>query len=378
MRRSPTPSAARASLGASQRIVVKVGSYLLATAGSRIYTRLATQISAARQQGVQCVLVSSGAIALGLTVMGLKRRPRRLGQLQAAAAAGQPELMRRWARALARRGLSAAQVLLTHADLADRERFLNARDALTELLRGDMVPVINENDSVATEEIRVGDNDRLSAQVAHLVGADLVVNLTTVDGVFSADPEKSPSARRIPVVARIDDVATIAGDASSSGLSIGGMRAKVDAARAAAKRSIPVVIARGDQPSVLTRILAGADIGTLFLPAKAVSSRKHWIGFTLRPSGVVHVDAGAARALVGSKTSLLPSGVTGVDGEFPRGAMVEVRGPDGVVARGLTAYAAAELRRLRGCKTTEIVKVLGYVYRPEVIDRDDLLVTVEA
>lgn len=297
-----------------------------------------------------------------------------MSQLQAAAAAGQPELMRRWAQAFGRHQKSVAQVLLTHADLTSRERFLNARHALAELLRAGVVPIANENDTVATEEIRVGDNDRLSAQIASLVQAELLVLLTTADGLCNADPELDPTAKRIAVVQDAASVLSLAGGAGSSGLGTGGMRTKVLAAQAATSKAIATVVAHGGKPQALTHILMGKDVGTLFLPASELASRKHWIGFTLRAQGVLRVDAGAAKALVDQQRSLLPSGVVAVEGDFERGAMVEIMGPKGLVARGLCAYDAVAMRKLAGKRSTEIENLLGYIDTPEVVHRDDLVV----
>ncbi len=363
----------------ARRIVIKVGSALLARAGQRLFGHLAAQIARAHGDGRQVVLVSSGAIALGLAKLALTKRPQRVDQLQAAAAVGQLELMRRWSAALGRRQLTVAQVLLTHADLAERERFINARHALAQLLRAGIIPIANENDTVATDEIRVGDNDSLSAQVASLVDADLLVLLTTTDGLYDADPERHPHAQRLSVVAQPDRILHLAGGAGSSGLGTGGMYTKVLAAKTAASYAVPVVIAAGDRPKVLDRVLAGEDVGTLFLcNESSLKSRKHWIGFTLKPQGTLEIDAGAATALVERNRSLLPSGLCAVRGRFARGAMVEICGPDGVVARGLVAYDSDELARLVHKKTSEIEATLGYIETPEIVHRDDLVVLVQA
>ncbi len=367
-------SAERTLVRRARRIVVKLGSAILAKGGARFVSHVARQMAEAVLEGRQIVVVSSGAIALGLPLMGYAKRPSRVDELQAAAAAGQPELMRRWAKAFERHGLAVAQVLLTHADLASRERYINARHALAELLRAGVVPIANENDTVATEEIKVGDNDTLSAQVAGLCTADLLILLTTADGLFDADPEKNPEARRLPVVPDADAVLELAGGAGSSGLGTGGMRTKVVAAQAATRRGVPVLIADGARPRCLSRLLAGEDLGTLFLPRSSLPSRKHWIGFTLKPQGRLVVDAGAARAVAELDKSLLPSGVLSVEGEFERGAMVEIAGPEGVVARGLAAYDSSALRALCGKQSREIAAVLGYVESPEVVHKDDLVV----
>lgn len=363
----------RSHLPRAKRIVVKVGSALVAAPPAGIFGKLSGDIARARARGCEVVVVSSGSIALGFEALGIKRRPREVALLQAAAAIGQPELMWRWRGACKRHGQAIAQVLLTHADLADRERFLNARRALQALLKAGVVPVINENDSVATDEIRVGDNDRLSAHVASLVDAELLVILTSVDGLYSGNPEVTPTAERIAYVRHPDDVAAMAGEAGSDGLGVGGMRTKVEAARLAASRAIGVVIASGKRPQALTKVLTGADVGTFFRPTGSVTGRKHWIAYTLKAQGTLTVDAGAARAVVQEHKSLLPSGLVQVDGDFERGAMVEIAGPDGTVARGLVAYDADELRKLQGRQSSEIATILGYMDIPEIVHRDDLV-----
>jgi glutamate 5-kinase len=346
----------------------------LARGEAGVFARLAGELVAARSGDREIVLVSSGAIALGLAALGYSTRPRRIDALQAAAAAGQPELMRLWGAALGKHDVRVAQILLTHADLRSRERFLNARHAFSALLTAGVVPIVNENDTVATEEIKVGDNDQLSAQVASLVGADLLVLLTTVDGLFDADPEANPDANRIPWVSAAEAVLGLAGGAGESGLGVGGMRTKVLAAGAATSGGIDVCIADGGRAGVLADILAGRDVGTLFTRATPQPSRKHWIGYTLRPEGVLEVDAGAAKALGAGKKSLLPSGLVRVTGEFERGAMVEIRGPGGPVARGLAAYGAPELALLAGKKSSDIERLLGYDFGPEIVHRDDMVV----
>lgn len=363
----------RAHLPRAKRIVVKVGSALVAAPPAGIFGKLSGDIARARARGCEVVLVSSGAIAMGFAALGLKKRPKEVALLQAAAAAGQPELMWRWRGACKRHQQAIAQVLLTHADLADRERFLNARRSLQALLRAGVLPVINENDSVATDEIRVGDNDRLSAHVASLVDAELLVILTSVDGLYSGNPEVDAKAERIAYVAHPDHVVAMAGEAGGDGLGVGGMRTKVEAARLAASHAIGVIIASGKRPQPLTRVLAGKDVGTYFNPTGAVKGRKHWIAYTLKAQGRLHVDAGAAKAVAQEHTSLLPSGLTHVEGTFARGAMVEIVGPQGTVARGLAAYDADELRKLQGKQSSEIATLLGYMDIPEIVHRDDLV-----
>ena len=346
----------REELSQVRRVVVKIGSALLANTESEPFNRLATGIAALRAQDIQVVLVSSGAIAQGLPILGLKERPGSLSQLQALAAAGQPELMRRWAEALKPYDIPVAQVLLTHAGLADRERFINARHALHELERVGVLPIGNENDTVATDEIKVGDNDNLAAHIANLVDADLLILLTDVDGLFDKNPEQNEDALRLPIIENVKEAFSFAGKSGSSGLGVGGMQTKIEAAQTATKRGVPVVIANGEHDGILQDIIGGKDIGTLFIPQTRLGSRKHWIGYTLRASGTIHVDAGAAQALQKHGKSLLPSGITAVDGKFQRGAMVEIHGPDGLIARGLTAYGEDDLNSIQGISTDAIEK----------------------
>ena len=355
-------------LGRVQRLVVKLGSTVLAS-DPRSFGRIARDVARARARGVSCVVVSSGAIALGLDVIGCEERPRSIPLLQAAAAAGQPELMRRWQRAFARHGIGVAQVLLTHADLADRRRYLNARRALETLLERGVVPVINENDTVAVDEIRFGDNDQLAAMITSLVGADLLLLLSDVEGLRGRDGVR---------VALVRDIASEAQPLVETpqprGLGSGGMASKLESARRAGLDGVRVVIATGLQARPVERVLLGEDVGTLLLPpAGRLPSRKHWIGFTLRPRGVLVVDDGAARALRSGR-SLLPSGLVSVEGEFEAGDPVCVRTRDGKdVARGLVAYADVEVGRIRGLHTRDIARTLGYESGGEVIHRDDLV-----
>ncbi|MED5464427.1 MAG: glutamate 5-kinase [Myxococcota bacterium] len=368
----------RQHLSQCRRIVIKVGSALLSEAGSAPFERFAAEIATLMQRGHYVVVVSSGAIAQGLPVLGFKTRPLQLGQQQAAAATGQPLLMQRWNNAFSAHNIPVAQVLLTHAGLANRERFLNARHALHNLEKRDVLPIANENDTVATDEIRVGDNDQLAAHVASLVGADLLILLTTVPGLYTANPERDTNAERIPLVLSPKDVMQYADSAGSSGLGTGGMKTKLKAADTAISLGIPVVIAGGDTPGTLEHILAGDDTGTLFLPKKQLQGRKHWIGFTLRAQGTLHVDAGAAQAIIKRGKSLLPTGITAIEGQFKRGEMVDIRSPDGLIARGLVGYSSEEVQLVLGRPSQDIASILGYVDTEEIIDRDDLVVLNDA
>ena len=305
-----------------KRVVVKVGSALAASSpkrGGTIYTRLANEVSSIRKRGIDAVVVSSGAIALGMKRLGLKDRPSSIPEKQAVAAAGQGSLVALYDRAFARYGLKAAQVLLTHDDLADRRRFLNARNTLTALLRFGIVPVINENDTVAVDEIKFGDNDELSALVTNLIEADLLIILTDIDGLYTGDPNINPSAKRISLVEDVDTLKmdTIGGAGS---MGTGGMRSKCSAAGKAAHYGAATVIANGFADGIIHKIFSAEDVGTIFAPREdRLTSRKHWIAFSTRPVGAIRVDDGAKDALLNKGKSLLPSGVKDVEGAFEAG-----------------------------------------------------------
>ncbi len=363
----------RSHLSLCRRIVVKIGSALLAGPSKKIFNHFASQIASLRRNGHHVVLVSSGAIAQGLPILGIKNRPAQLGQLQAAAAVGQPYLMQRWSAAFGKYNIPVAQVLLTHAGLAHRERFLNARHALFNLEKRGVLPIANENDTVATDEIRVGDNDQLAAHIASLVGADLLILLTTVPALFSANPERERSAERIPLVQSAKDAMRFAGSPGSSGLGVGGMRTKVEAANTATSLGVPVIIAGGNEANILQRLMSGEDVGTLFMPKRQIQGRKHWIAFTLRPKGSIYIDSGAAMAITQSGTSLLPKGLTRVEGNFERGAMVDIHSPTGLCARGLVAYPSEQLIQLIGKPSSEIASILGYIATESIVDRHDLV-----
>ena len=371
---------ARRTLGRVRRVVVKVGSGLITVAGqgpsSGAIASLAGDLSALVKDRREVALVSSGAVATGMARLGLSARPRSIPEKQAAAAVGQSSLMWHYEQAFKGHGIQVGQVLLTGQDIADRGRYLNARNTLLALLGFGVLPVVNENDTVAVDEIKVGDNDNLAAHVAHLIDADLLVLLTDVDGLYTGDPRRDPSAQRLETVLAItDDIQRLAFDATSN-VSVGGMSTKLQAAEKANASGIPMIIARGSEPSVLQRLLAGEALGTYFQPRDdRLAARKRWIAFAVPPQGRLTVDAGAKKALTERGKSLLPSGVTLVEGEFPAGAVVALVEPDGQeFARGLVNYDAHEVERIRGMKTNEIEKTLGYKGCDEVIHRDNLVV----
>ena len=362
----------RAGLGDARRIVVKIGSKSIAHGerpGQGRFAVVAKAIAEMRAADRRVALVSSGAIALGFERLGMSVRPDTTPLLQASAAAGQSLLMRAYEEAFAAHGLHVAQVLLTHADLADRSRYLNARAALDALFDLGAVPIINENDTVSVEEINFGDNDQLAAMVATLVGAELLVLLTDVEGLLDA------AGARVSVVKDADAVVGLV-RAGKSALGSGGMTSKISAARSATRHGVPVVVADARDPDVLARVLVGEDVGTLFLPYGArMASRKHWIAFTLKPKGALLADAGAVRAVREGGKSLLPAGVIGVRGEFEPGDAVSIVGPDGrEVARGLARYGTRDAARLAGARTTEIEERLGHHGGDELVHRDDMVV----
>lgn len=357
----------RAALSGAKRIVVKIGSRAITQVGR--FQTLADQIAALIKRGHTVVLVSSGAVALGSQRLGFSGRPKAVAQLQAAAAVGQPKLIVAYEQAFGVHGIAVAQVLLTHADMADRRRYLNIRRAIDALLETGAVTIINENDTVSTEEIEFGDNDQLAAMVAPLVGADLLVLLTDVEGLL--DPDK----QRISVVSDVEAVRRFIWQ-ENNGVSLGGMASKVSAAERALLRGLPVVIALAADAQILTRIVDGDDVGTLFLPAGArLASRKYWIAYTLKMRGALVVDDGAARALREHKRSLLPAGITAVRGRFRVGDAVSVETEDGAAfARGLVRYDAGDVRKLLGARSGEIEARAGHYEGDEVVHRDDLVV----
>jgi glutamate 5-kinase len=360
-----------------RRIVIKVGSSLLidAAAGRVKQAWLASlveDIAALHGERRDLLVVSSGSIALGRSVLRLSKRPLKLEESQAAAAFGQIELARTWSEALSRHGIGAGQILVTLGDTEERRRYLNARSTIAKLLEWRAVPVINENDTVATAEIRYGDNDRLAARVATMTSADLLVLLSDIDGLYDAPPAQSADAKLIPVVERITpEIEGMAGSAGSE-LSRGGMQTKIEAAKIATTAGTHMVIGSGRVDHPLRAIASGARSTWFLTPGNPLTSRKKWIAGSLEPKGTLVIDAGAVQALR-SGNSLLPVGVTRVEGQFARGDAVIVRGPDGgEVGRGLVAYDAGDADKLKGRPSSDIVLLLGVEGRAEMIHRDDL------
>jgi glutamate 5-kinase len=367
-------------LGAPRRIVVKVGSGVLSRGGIGLHRptlqALASCLARVRGRGVETILVSSGAILAGMEALGLTERPRELPLKQAAAAVGQSHLMRAYEEAFQPCGLRVAQILLTQEDLRHRGRYLNARNTLFTLLGLHVLPIVNENDTVAVREIQFGDNDTLSALVAHLAQADLLVILTDTDGVFTADPHRDPSARLIPLVRPQDAISSFCAEDTGSAASIGGMTSKVRAAHRAAVAGIPTVVASGRTPESVEAILRGEEVGTLFLPSRSrMQSRKRWLAFASQPRGGIVVDAGARGALVSGGKSLLPSGIRGTQKTFRGGDVVSLLDLAGQeFGRGLTNYSRDEVDKIKGLHSDEIASVLGHKPYDEVIHRDNLVI----
>ncbi|GJH09062.1 glutamate 5-kinase [Caballeronia novacaledonica] len=369
----------RSVIAAAKRIVVKVGSSLVTNDGRGLdhaaISRWASQIAALREQGKEVVLVSSGAIAEGIHRLGWTKRPREIDELQAAAAVGQMGLAQVYESSFGAHGIRTAQILLTHADLADRERYLNARSTLLTLLRLGAVPIINENDTVITDEIKFGDNDTLGALVANLIEGDALVILTDQRGLFTADPRKDPNATLVEQAdAGTPELERMAGGAGSS-LGRGGMLTKILAAKRAAHSGANTVIASGREADVLTRLASGEMIGTQLIARTArIAARKQWMADHLQVRGHVVIDNGAVQKLTADGKSLLPIGVIDVKGAFDRGEVIACVNDQGQeVARGITNYSSSEARLIHRRPSGEIETVLGYMLEPELIHRDNLV-----
>jgi glutamate 5-kinase len=365
-----------------RRMVIKVGTAIITEKSGRINHRSAANLAAgiveARRRGIDVALVSSGAIAAGMEKLGLAARPKEMETLQAIASVGQGLLVGMYADLFSRSGVAAGQVLLTQHDFTHRQQYLNARKTMERLFEMGAVPVINENDTVATEEISFGDNDMLASLVASLIGADLLVLVTDTAGLHTADPRTSSEARLIGRVDRItEEIEGMAGEPGSH-LSLGGMSSKVQAAKVAVSSGVNVIIADGRLASTIEAVLDGEAVGTFFPASEKVRSRKRWIGYARKSQGRLLIDRGAADALVARRKSLLPAGVVGVEGDFEVGDCVDIVSPDGrVIGRGITSYGAAEAGRIKGLRSDQVRKVLGEKGE-EIINRDELLVFNES
>ncbi len=374
---SGVQSSARPTAAEARRIVVKIGSSVLTRDGelqSRVFGDISRQVAELFDAGREVVIVSSGAIAIGARELGWSDGGRSIREKQAAAAVGQIGLIEHYRRRFARRGRRVAQILVTRSGLADHERFINARHTLLELLRIGVVPIVNENDTVATEEIRFGDNDNLSATVANLIGADLLVILTDVDGLYQKPPGDGAKPKIFDIVERVTPEIERAAGGSTSAFGRGGMTTKLEAAQAAARCGSTTVLCNGRKRDVLLRVAAGERVGTIFTTGNRLASRKHWLAFTTRTHGELVLDDGAVRAIEHGGKSLLPAGIVEVRGKFRVGDPVACVDSNGrSVARGLTAYASDAVERIARRSTREIVQMLGYSNGDEVIHRDDLV-----
>jgi len=365
-----------------RRVVIKIGSGVISSdAGLDVphLEALCQDIIELRRRGFEVVVVSSGAVAAGKRDLGISGRPQTIPLKQAAAAIGQSRLMRTYKDAFRAHGVTVAQVLLTRDDLANRRRYLNARNTLMTLLEYGVVPIINENDTVVVDEIRFGDNDNLSAMVTNLVEAQLLVILSDVDGLYDRDPRYFADARLITEVERInDEIEAMAGEEEGP-LGTGGMATKIKAAKRATLFGAGTAIINGRTPQNLRFLFDGHELGTYFLPARdPIAARKHWIAFTKKPRGKLLLDEGARAALIDGGKSLLPSGIRQIEGEFDRGDAVRLCTLDGLeFAKGVTNYSALELQRIMGRKTREIETILGYKYGDEVVHRDNLVINTQ-
>ncbi len=367
----------RTNLEHVKLVVVKIGSAVLTDKGhlnASFFTRFAGEIAELRRQGYRFIVVTSGAVAAGLEALGFTAPPLTIPEKQACAAVGQLRLMRQYEQEFALHDQLVAQVLLTSDDIRNRRRYLNARNTLRALLSAEILPLVNENDTVVVREIKFGDNDNLAALLTSLAEVDLLLLLTDLDGVYDCDPKADGGASLIPLIAEVDDEVTAFACVSKSTVGTGGMLSKLEAARKAAAYGIPTVIANGQRPEVMARVLAGEIEGTLFLPrANRLNCRQHWLAFAVNPCGSLYLAGGAVKALVERGTSLLPAGISRVEGDFGVGEPVSCRDLEGVeIARGLVTYSSLDIEKIAGLHSREIVACLGYDAGADVIHRDNL------
>ncbi|MBU2620998.1 MAG: glutamate 5-kinase [Proteobacteria bacterium] len=372
----------RKSITSSKRVVVKIGSNVLTEdhgLNLKVIGSISRQISLLMDKGIEVIFVSSGAMASGLRKIGLKKRPDEIPKRQAVSAVGQAGLIMEYEKAFEKFDKKVAQILLTSEDLSNRKRYLNARNTIYTLLSWKIVPIINENDTVAVEEIKFGDNDNLAAMIAILMDADVLVTLTDIEGLYTKDPRNNPDAELIPVVNTIKkSIEKMAGSIPGT-LGTGGMLTKIRAAKKVTAAGIPMIIAKGEKPGILTRLFEGEDHGTFFVPGKERLSRKKcWLAFSLKPQGIIIIDDGAVNAIVEKGKSLLPGGIIKVKGEFGKGSPVEFSNADNeVIGVGLVNYSAADIKKIKGLKTDRIKEKLGHKPYDEVIHRDNLALTGE-
>ncbi len=365
-----------------KRVVVKIGSGVISNIdglASAQMSAISADVCQLLDQGLEVIIVSSGAVAAGKGQLGITGRPQTIPQKQAAAAIGQTLIIRKYKEVFQAAGHNVAQVLLTRDDLSNRRRYLNARNTVMTLLEYGVTPIVNENDTVVVEEIRFGDNDNLSAQVINLVDADLLIILSDVDGLYDSDPNENKTAKLIPVVERVTHRIEALGGKSSSDTGTGGMSTKLKAAKRAALSGVGTLIVNGQNKNILAQIFAGDDVGTYFLPAHSkLTARKHWIAFSKKPRGKLFIDAGGQKAIIQHGKSLLPAGICGVEGGFERGDAVRLCTNDGEeFARGVISYSLTETLQIMGKQCGEIETILGYKYRDEIVCRDNLVLTLD-
>ncbi len=368
------------TLASAKKILIKIGSAVLTGADGldlKIIDSLVQEMCDLTRRGFSITLVTSGAIASGKHRLNITGKLKSIPEKQAAAAIGQGRLMRVYSKAFEKNNLYVAQILLTLADLTDRQRYLNIRNTLSKLMEWHVTPIINENDTVAIDEIKFGDNDNLAAMIANVIEADLFINLTATDGLYDCNPSQSRKAKLIPLVCEITDAIETAATEETSSVGTGGMKSKIIAAKKVTSIGIPCIIAPGKKKKVLSDIMAGREMGTLFLPQTfRLTSKKYWIANTLRSRGRLAVDDGAKKALLEKGKSLLPSGITAVEGEFTAGDSVTCVDSDGnLLAKGLVNFDASDIRKILGMKTSQIFNVLGHKDYDEVIHRDNLVIS---
>jgi glutamate 5-kinase len=367
-------------MGDLKRIVVKIGTSILLGADKSIslqrFRDLARQVRAVKDLGLEVIVVSSGAIASGMETLGLTKKPKEMERRQALASVGQILLMKRYEETFRKEGIHVGQILITHEDMKSKERCLNLMNTLNTLVAMDIVPVINENDALSFKEIRFGDNDNLSALIAQISDADVLFLLSDVDGLYEKDPNRYADARMIPVVRRITDEIEKVATGTKSEKSIGGMVSKIEAAKKAGAYGIPTRVVRGDLKNVVVRLVKGEEIGTLFLAERKLGRKKWWTAFAFKVRGVLWIDEGAEGAVTKGGGSLLPSGVTRTEGDFRRGECIELRGAGSgrVLARGMVNYSSGDINKIKGLKSVDIERKLGYKYTDEIIHRDNMVV----
>lgn len=361
-----------------RRVVLKIGTSVLLNEEKKIdpahALAFARQVKAVKERSVDVIVVSSGAVACGMETVGLKKKPKEIAKKQALASVGQIVLMKIYMEAFAHVGLTVSQVLLTHEDTKSRSRCINLLNTMDTLLDMDVVPIINENDALSFKEIMFGDNDNLSALIAQITNADLLVLLSDVEGLYEKDPTHYPKAAMLKLVKKIDEDIEALAKGTKSEQSTGGMISKLEAAKKAGNYGIPTRLVKGDIENVVPRLLDGEDVGTLFTAKKQLSRKKCWIAFAFKAKGRLSVDNGAETALLSRGKSLLPSGVTRVEGDFSRGECVDVTdGTDRLIARGIVNYSSSDIGKIKGSKSVEIERKLGYKYTEEVIHRDNMV-----